>query len=280
MASLRLLVVIMGGLWASFWAPALGQEDDDAMGDEDMDDPGAEALTVEQLRAIHKKFDLNSDSKASMAELLEFAEGMRREMAKKDVGTIMEEMDLDKDGKLSLEELLKDMDMQSDDESEHEEMKERKELETTKFKAADKDGNGELSVEELPAMFYPENDDAVLSIMAEAAMKQKDKDSDGKLSLNEFLENSEGDGNEIGPEEQAEFKKLDKDGNDFLNMDELKAWESGKFHTEESLRMLFDVADKNKDGHITIAELEESKDAISESDAQYHLMEWVEHHEL
>jgi len=60
----------------------------------------------------------------------------------------------------------------------------------------------------------------------------------------------------------------------------LRAWESGRFHTEDAMKKLFDVADNNGDMHITGEELVEAREAIAASDAQYHLIEWAEHHEL
>merc|ERR1719282_1073806 len=45
--------------------------------------------------------DMNNDGKVSMDELMEFSDDMRRQIASKDLVTIMEEMDGNRDGKLS-----------------------------------------------------------------------------------------------------------------------------------------------------------------------------------
>merc|ERR1712224_476854 len=61
------------------------------------------------------------------------------------------------DQKLSLEELLKDIDAQADgaDEEEIREMANRKELETAKFKLSDKDGDGLLILMSFPRCSIP-----------------------------------------------------------------------------------------------------------------------------
>merc|ERR1712130_521879 len=85
------------------------------MGEEDMEDSGADiSLTPEQLKRIHDKLDLNKDGTASLSEVLEFSKDIRKQAAKKDVGAFFQEMDMDKDGKLSFEELIKDMEEQAE----------------------------------------------------------------------------------------------------------------------------------------------------------------------
>merc|ERR1719487_1298314 len=175
------------------------------------------------------------------------------------------------------------MDMQADgDEEEMKEIANRKELEKEKFKAADKDQSGLLSLQELPALFYPETHDGVLELTAAATLKAKDTDGNGELTPKEFWEGDAVDGEDlaISEEEQADFTKLDTDNSGTLNLQELKAWESGGFHTEEAMKKLFELADQDSDMMVTADELDSARELIAGSDAQYHLMEWVEHAEL
>lgn len=240
-----------------------------------------DALTADQMRALHGKIDADKDGKVSMIEMKDFSVLMRHTIAKKDINTVIDEMDGDKDGKLSLPELLKDMDSWGEEgEEDKAQAAKRKELETAKFKAADRDGNGLLDTEELPSLFYPETHDGVLTMTAEATLKSKDQDGNGELTPKEFWEGDSVDGEDlsISDEEQADFAKLDKDSSGTLNIAELKAWESGGFHTEEALKKLFELADKDNDMHVTADELEAARELIAGSDAQYHLMEWTEHH--
>lgn len=257
--------------------------EDDIEDDSSDDGLDQDALTAEQMRSMHSKFDHNADGRASMAEVLEYAHNMRLLIAKKDIHTILDEMDTDRDGKLNLEELLKDMDQQSEGSDEDaKEMQARKDIEGQKFKLADSNGDGKLDVDELPALFYPETHEGVLELTAKVTLQQKDVNKDGQLTSKEFWEGDSADGEEIAisEEEKADFEKLDKDKNGKLDLKELTAWESGKFHTEEALKKLFELADKDSDMHVSATELENAREQIAGTDAQYHLMEWAEHHEL
>lgn len=264
----------------TIWGSAQGDDLDDIDEDDGLEQ---DALSAEQMQSIHQKMDSNGDGKASMVEVLAFSASMRRQIAVKDVKTVLDEMDLDKDGKLSVEELMKDMDMWSDDEEEDQrESAMRKEVETAKFGAADKDKDGLLDVEELPALFYPETHEGVLDLTARQTLQQKDLDGDGLLSLQEFWEGDALEGEEmaITEDEQEDFQKLDTDRSGKLDLQELKTWESGRFHTEEAMKTLFELADRDSDMHVTAEELGAAREQIAGSDAQYHLMEWAEHYEL
>ncbi|CAK9001785.1 unnamed protein product, partial [Durusdinium trenchii] len=78
----------------------------------------------------------------------------------------------------------------------------------------------------------------VLRLVAESALKRKDLDKDGELSLQEFWE---GDVTAGGPdghqEEEATFKLLDKDGSGRLSVVELMDWESGVHHTQVAFKV-------------------------------------------
>jgi len=189
-------------------------------------------------------------------------------------------MDLDKDGRLSIEELYKDMDQWSEVEDKEED--ERKELEGQKFRAADVNQDGVLDESEMPHLFYPETHPKVLELTAAASLRIKDLDKDGQLTIEEFWEAEAFEGEEmaISDEERTDFAKLDLDGNGKLSLDELKAWESGVFHTEEAMRGLFEIADEDRDSHLTASELDKARERIAATDAQYHLMEWAEQSEL
>merc|ERR1711972_39265 len=81
-------------------------------------------------------------------------------------------------------------------------------------------------------------------------------------------------------EKQADFNKLDTDSSGTLNIQELKRWESGAFHTEQDMKKLFEMADKDRDMMVTSEELHSARELIANSDAHYHFVEWAEHHEL
>merc|ERR1719424_1612762 len=229
---------------------------------------------------MHAKFDQNGDGKVSLQEVMAFSHSMGRAIASKDIGAILEEIDTNKDGTLGLEEHLKDIHSQADggDEEEMKELERRKGVESAKFQAADTNGDGQLDKSELPALFYPETHEGVLAVTVAETMRQKDMNKDGTLSAKEFW--GDADGAELSEEEKADFARLDSNGDGSVDATELRAWESGRFHTEDAMKKLFDVADKDSDLHVTGDELAGAKDQIAASDAQYHLIEWAEHHEL
>merc|ERR1719174_3039424 len=133
-----------------------------------------------------------------MKEIIEYSHNMRKVIAKKDISTVIDEMDTDKDGKLSLMELLKDMEQWGEEgEEDKAQAAQRKELETAKFHAADSDKNGLLDSTELPALFYPETHDGVLELTAKSTLMQKDKNGDGVLTPIEFWTGDSVDGEEI-----------------------------------------------------------------------------------
>jgi len=255
-----------------------------AEGDYDDQDIEEDSLTPDQLRKMHAKFDQNGDGKVSLQEVMAYSASMGKKIAGRDISAILEEVDTDKDGTLSLQEHLNDIHNQADggDEAEMKELEHRKGIETAKFQAADSSADGKLDKTELPALFYPETHEGVLSVTVGETMRQKDVNKDGKLSAKEFWESEQmdGDDSDLSEEEKADFARLDADGDGALNVDELRAWESGRFHTEDAMKKLFDVADKDHDLHLTGDESAEARELIAASDAQYHLIEWAEHHEL
>lgn len=270
-------LLVLGALAALVWC-----EDEDGF-DESDDGIEQDALTAEQMRMMHGKFDVDKSGKVSLHEILQYASNMRLEIARKDIHTILDEMDTSRDQKLSLEELLKDLDAQAEgaDEEEMKNMVRKKELETAKFKLSDKDGDGLLDAEELPALFYPETNEAVLELTTEASLRQKDTNGDGKLTPKEFWEGDDAEEEAgLSNEEQEDFAKLDQNNDGTLDLKELTAWESGHFHTQEALKKMLEVADADGDMHITADELDAAREQIAGSDAQYHLLEWAEHNDL
>ena len=57
-----------------------------------------------------------------------------------------------------------------------------------------------------------------------------------------------------------------QDGNGVLNMEELRAWESGLFHTEAAMIKLIQIADKDGDMQATAEELENAREEKSYHD--------------
>lgn len=245
---------------------------------EDEEESTEERLTVKQIGALHRAFDGDGNGKVSMAEVLAFSAEVRKTIAKQDVLGLMEETDADKDGKMSLAELLKSEEEGAEraDSAYQQDAEARVALETKKFAAADADKNGLLEKDELTSFFFPENNDVVLQLTAQANLEARDADKDQLVTAEELYGTVHQD-QALNDEEMEYFKKLDKDGSGKLDLQELLPFESGVMHTEESLRSLFEIADSDTDGHITVDEFQAARDTIPGTDAQYHLDDWAEH---
>lgn len=247
--------------------------------------PGDGPMSTDQLYSFFAKMDGNKDNKVSVEELLGFSHSIAKISARHNAHQSLDDIDADKDGKVSLQELHGDFTMwdSMDDKARAEE---EKALEKAKFKAADEDGDGFLDKEELAVIMQPELHPEVLKMTTEALMKSKDKDGNKELSSKEFWapENPasvEGE-EQPQPEEdemlKADFAKLDKDKSGSISMQELTAWVSGHFYVEKAMDELISNADKDGDKHLTFAELDQAKEAIANTDAHFHLMDFHTHH--
>lgn len=186
-------------------------------------------------------------------------------------------MDENKDGKLGFNEI------HITDASDYSDAQEKKQVEEggirekAKFDAADIDRDGTLSKEEAAGLFYPEQNEQVLKVVAEQSFNEKDTDKDGSISPKEFWAEEDGD---VQEQEMKEFKLLDTNSDSKLSMQELMPWESGVHHTKTAMDSLIATVDKNSDGHITADELTAARESLTGTDAGYHFLEWAEHHEL
>merc|ERR1712146_647848 len=139
---------------------------------------------------------------------------------------------------------------------------------------------GFLEPQEMSGLFFPETHPGVLEVVVRETMRLKDRDADGKLSKKEFWEIEEGDDVQLSEEELKEFNDLDKDKSGSLDLNELKAYESGLSETENSLMKLLEVCDKDGDKQCTLQELENSREALASTEAHFQLLEWSQGHEL
>eukprot|EP00927_Polykrikos_kofoidii_P003111 TRINITY_DN1122_c0_g3_i2.p1 TRINITY_DN1122_c0_g3~~TRINITY_DN1122_c0_g3_i2.p1 ORF type:complete len:281 (+),score=74.52 TRINITY_DN1122_c0_g3_i2:81-923(+) len=260
-----------------------GNADDDAVAfdDQEIDE---DSLNAEQLRGLHKHMDADGDGQLSFEETLQYAKGVTRSLAEKDIKAVIEEVDTSKDGLVSLEEHMADIQdlAQGGDEEEMNELPHRMEIEKAKFLAADENQDQHLQAHEVASLFYPETHDGVLSVKTRETLRQKDKDGDGRMSPMEFWEVDESDGEDgqLSAEEISDFENLDTNKDGFLTVEEVQFWEGGDFHTHSAMKKMFEVADTDSDMHLSADELAHASDELSLSDAQYHLIEWAEHHEL
>jgi len=270
-----------------------GEEGDDSAedhveGEEEGGDPpeGSEnpRLSAEQLHRLHAKIDADGNGKVSLQEVMAFSHNISKSIASSDAkGMLGSET---KDGKLSLEEHISDTHVGSEDSDEDKrEKEERRKLETAKFRVADLNGDGIVDSTELPALFFPEAHPHVLQVVVQDAMRRKDADGDGKLTKKEFHQDDP-DMEEMVEEDKEEFTKLDTNGDGFVDYDELLVLESGRFHEEEAMKLLFNLADKDGDMQLTAEEFVAEQKELAEEEkmladeAHSHFSAWAQHLEL
>jgi len=264
--------------------------DEPQEGFEDLNE--GDILSPEQLRKLHIKMDADANRKLSLDEVLDFIFDTRKSAAVKESKRALTELDGDKDGKVSMEELWKDSTsvdggagLDGQETGSHDAYRD---LEEKKFKMADGNQDGLLDETELAAFLHPDVYDHVLQVLAQHTMEEKDHDKDGFLTFDEFwkpaTDPSDSENPEVLPAEDADlqmFKKLDKDGSDQLDLKEMLAWESGHIHTVEAMKKFVQMADQDKDQHLDLRELQEAHGGNEEDDeAKYYFLEVGQHHEL
>jgi len=253
-----------------------------------------EHVTSDQLTHLHFKMDENKDGKISKSEILDFSKATKLSQRDVLVEGAFQQIDEDADGRVSLSEHLAsvvghpvpdDVEMPKDDLSDEDakQLEKDKSVEAAKFKVADKDGDGFLSTVELQVMLHPLVHPEIMHIVASSTFEGMDKDGDGVLTSDELSDYAPHSFSEDGEEDErskGDFAKLDLDGNGKLNLAELKPWVSEEFHTAEAVHELFQLADEDKDEHITPGELQNARLHLGNTQIVDHFADWAMHHEL
>lgn len=226
-------------------------------------------LSKGQMASVHTLLDSDADGKASVSEFMQFWFDTRTSVGSKNAASILKDMDSNKDGKLTLDDILNDK-VWDKYEPGSKSLADQKASETKKFKAVDADGDGSLNEVELVGFFYPDTHDGVAELQAERLIEKVDADGDGNLTVAEASSLMTA----------AELAELDSDGNGNLNLEELIPFETGRFKWNQALQKLFDTADKDGDHHLSHDELEGARQEMVGTPAHGHFVRWAEHHEL
>lgn len=238
--------------------------------EEDLSLSSISDLTKPDLWYIFIQADHNEDGKLSKPEFFNFAAHYREEIERAMYEKASEELDLDKDGTLSREEVEKNL-ATWDIDGFPQELERVRNLEKEKFKIADADGNGKLEGEELVNMYGHGVSDQVMEAEAKSVMESKDLDKDGKLNQKEFWYDylrPEEDHEEEPYDRNETFHSLDGNGDGFIDMHELKMWEGGYFFLEDAIDKILIMADKDEDGEATFQELADAWHDIELSGVQ------------
>ena len=221
-----------------------------------------------QMRMLHAAMDTNGDDLVSKEEASTLVRTLRTAVMQQQTIGIVQTMDADQDGFLSLAELHEDLRHFRIEE-------ERKATFVDRFPSFDDDGDGRLSSSEVLPLF---------NFMF--AFQKLDTNRDNVLSASEFraiaapkLEGAPP--AEIAKskaEAKAIFTGLDADSDGRVDAKEHYVYDSGVYAGLVALSKLFELADTTGDGMVSADELVElrSHPQFGGSAAYHHSQDWIQ----
>ncbi|EDO31169.1 predicted protein, partial [Nematostella vectensis] len=235
--------------------------------------------TKQRLRELFPKIDVDQDQKISLKELVEWIDVNMKKHTRKSSESRMEQMDKNKDGKVSWEEYVnveydpKNEKGMSNENKDH--LKEMKKRDEKRWKHADMDNDNLLTIDELQMFIHPEETPRMTSVLVQENMEMLDSDKDGKISFAEYagklsvMWRMREDNQDSLKSLKDDFNNdLDKDKDGSLNKEELKSWifPSGSPSSGEAEHLMTEV-DKNKDNFLTVDEIMERYELFAGSRA-------------
>uniref|UniRef100_A0A8C4R0Y4 Reticulocalbin-3 n=1 Tax=Eptatretus burgeri TaxID=7764 RepID=A0A8C4R0Y4_EPTBU len=144
-----------------------------------------------------------------------------------------------------------------------------------RFKTADLDKDGHLDKDEFSAFLHPEEFEQMKDLVITETLEDIDKNGDGEIDVDEYIGdmyNPEDDYEEpdwLNSERQqfSEFRDKNKDGK--MDRDEVAAWilPSDYDHADSEAKHLLFESDTNKDGKLTKDEIVDKYDLFVGSQA-------------
>lgn len=144
----------------------------------------------ESMGFIIDKMDVNKDDKISREELKHWVEKMHHRELKKDIERVWNEHHLPNHEYLSWE-TYKDTLVGEDGEYEGDDLDQQKILlarDKRRWDAADLDNDGKLSQQEASSYLHPEYDPNMRSILIQETLEEMDKNNDGFIDVHEFVQ--------------------------------------------------------------------------------------------
>lgn len=146
-----------------------------------------------------------------------------------------------------------------------------------RWQRADQNHDGSLSKEEFTDFLHPEETAHMQTVVVEETLEDIDKDGDGKISLNEYINDMYSDHGKDSSQvpdwvlrEKEQFKEYrDKNGDGFLDKEEIRFWilPPDYDHSEAEARHLMSESDTDKDGYLTKVEILDNYDLFVGSQA-------------
>ncbi|RZC40105.1 reticulocalbin-2 [Asbolus verrucosus] len=226
-----------------------------------------------RLKILLKKMDLNGDEMIDKKELKAWILRSFRMLSEEEASERLEDADENNDGVVTWNEYLLDAyglddeeNLSVGDENDHL-IKDDKEM----WKAADVNNDGVLDPKEWVAFSHPEEHPAMLPIILEQTLRDKDKDGDRFISFQEFVgERAQDHDKEWLQIEKDKFDHdLDKDGDGKLSNNEILSWvvPSNEEIAEEEVEHLFASSDDDHDDLLNFDEVLEHHETFVGSEA-------------
>lgn len=225
-----------------------------------------------RLRLIFAKIDTDKNGFVDHDELKQWVVKVSQQHIQNSAESQIPDFDLNKDGKISLAEYhnvtLGEVADETAEYDPHRKLtyKEMKARDKSRFDAADLNKDSLLDKDEFAVFLHPEDSPHMREVVVNEALQDMDKDKDGFVTLEEYIEDiwpkRERQADEEEPDwvkgEREQFEQhRDKDNDKKLSKRELGDWIAPEGHdnAEAEARHLIFNADKDKDGKLTVDEV-------------------------
>jgi Ca2+-binding EF-hand superfamily protein len=242
-------------------------------------DKMTEEEKVEQLLEIVKKIDTNKDQFLEEGELKRWMQKTSDRYMQEDINNQFPGHDTNNDGVVSWKEYEDSVFgfMTSEDFQEQKLTKDQMiSRDKRRFESADLDKTDSLDNKEFGAFLHPEDHTHMRAIVVSETLEDLDKNADGQIDQNEYISDMYHPDNE--DEEEPEWLKIeiehfrtirDKDGDGFLNHDEVRDWllPVEYDHIEAEAQHLVSECDTDDDAKLSYDEVLKKYDVFITSQA-------------
>ncbi|XP_005110307.1 calumenin isoform X1 [Aplysia californica] len=242
-----------------------------------------------RLAIIVDKIDKNKDGVIVEQELKDWIQYVQRRYIVTDTERMWKDHEPEYDDTLNWESYQKRTFGYSDEPKEGSptfEYKDMIERDLRRWQKADHNSDGKLSKEEFQDFLHPEEAEHMRDIVVMETLEDIDKDGDGHISLQEYIDDIWGDDEDDEDDEEGETDKdgepewvktereqftnyRDKDHDGKLNKQEIKEWiiPEDYDHSSAEAAHLVRQTDENRDGKLTKEEILEKYDLFVGSQA-------------
>ncbi|XP_059170664.1 calumenin-like isoform X1 [Physella acuta] len=239
-----------------------------------------------RLAIIVDKIDKDKDGEVTEPELKEWIQYVQRRYIVTDTDRMWKDHAPDDDNSLSWESYQKRTFGYSDEPVEGAPTYEYKDMimrDKRRWHQADKNGDGKMTKEEFQDFLHPEEAEHMRGIVVDETLEDIDKDGDGYISLQEYIDDIWGDDDEDDendPENEGEpdwvksereqfanFRDKDHDGR--LDKHEIREWiiPEDYDHSTAEAEHLIRSSDENRDGKLSKEEILDKYDLFVGSQA-------------